>query len=114
MNIQPAHQVSADMRPDQQPVCLCHDMLNCPDQATVEINANQLARIAELLDMLDGFLRRADGVADRLSDYLHATRHNHPHRSGYDANLLIDQISFTAPLPPRPPPTTARVSAGHR
>jgi len=35
------------------------------DQATISINAAQLARIAELLDILDGFLRHADGVADR-------------------------------------------------
>jgi hypothetical protein len=93
MNNRPAQHVSAD---NPQPPCLCHHTLNCPDQATVEINAAQLARIAELLDLLDGFLRRADGVAGRLADHLHATRHNHPHRTGYDANLLIDQVSFTA------------------
>jgi hypothetical protein len=93
MNTKPAQQVSADMQPDRQP-CLCHDMLDCPDQAAAEINAAQLARIAELFDMLDGFLRRADDVANRLADYLHDTRH--PYRTGYDANLLIDQVSFTA------------------
>lgn len=38
-------------------------------RATISINAAQLARIAELLDILDGFLRHADGVADRLADY---------------------------------------------
>lgn len=96
MNIQPAQQISEAMRPEQQPTCLCHDTLDCPDQATVEINANQLAHITELFDMLDGFLRHANGIADHLADYLHATRHNHPHRTGYDANLLIDQVSFTA------------------
>jgi hypothetical protein len=74
-------------------------MLDCPQQATVEININKLADIAELLDLLDGFLRRADGIADRLADYLHATGRDHPqppHWTGYTANLLIDQISFTA------------------
>ena len=97
MNTQPAQQISAEMLPDQQPACLCHDMLDCPDQATVEINAAQLAHIAELFDTLDGFLRRADGIAGRLADYLHTARHDHPHRGGYyDANLLIDQVSFTA------------------
>jgi hypothetical protein len=90
------------MQPDRQ-LCLCHDMLDCPDQAAVEINAAHLADIAELLDLLDGFLRRADGVADRLADYLHDTRHNHPYRTGYDANLLIDQVSF----PPTPSAPTA-------
>ena len=63
------------------------------------INAAQLADIAELLDLLDGFLRHADGIADRLADYLHATGRDHPqppHWAGYNANLLIDQVSFTA------------------
>jgi len=96
MNTQPAQQVPASITRSDQSLCLCHDVLDCPDQATVEINAAQLARIAELFDTLDGFLRRADGVADRLADYLHDTRHNHPYRTGYDANLLIDQVSFTA------------------
>jgi hypothetical protein len=69
------------------------------DQATISINAAQLARIAELLDILDGFLRHADGVANRLADYLHATGRDRPQPpdwAGYDANLLIDQVSFTA------------------
>ena len=99
MNIQPDQQVPADSpQSDQQSLCLCHDMPNCPQQTTVEINANQLARIAELLDLLDGFLRHA-GIADHLADYLHATRRNHPqppHQASYNANLLIDQVSFTA------------------
>jgi hypothetical protein len=97
MNTQPVQHVSANRpKPDQQPVCLCHHMLDCPDQATVEINATQLTRVAELLDVLDGFLRSDNGVADHLADHLHAARHNHPHRTDYDASLLIDQVSFTA------------------
>jgi hypothetical protein len=97
MNNDPAQQDSATTaRADQQPACLCHDMLDCPDQATVAINANQLARIAELLVLLDGFLRSDNGIADRLADHLHLARGHHPHHSGYDANLLIDQVSFTA------------------
>jgi len=99
MNIQPAQQVPANTAQSDQPLCLCHDTLDCPEQATVEINANQLARIAELLDVLDGFLRHANGIADQLADYLHATGHDHPqppHWASYDANLLIDQVSFTA------------------
>jgi hypothetical protein len=70
-----------------------------PRQATMPINAAQLARVAELLDILDGFLRRGDGIADRLADYLHATGRDHPQPpnwAGYNANLLIDQVSFTA------------------
>ena len=47
-------------------------------QATIPINAAQLAHIAELLDILDGFLRYADGIANRLADYLHATGRDHP------------------------------------
>jgi alpha-D-ribose 1-methylphosphonate 5-triphosphate diphosphatase PhnM len=77
-------------------------MLNCPEQATVEINANQLARITELLDILDGFLRHSNTVADHLADYLRATGRDHPqlpHGTSYDANLLIDLVSFTAHAP---------------
>jgi hypothetical protein len=97
MNIQPAQQVPADSPQSDRWLCLCHDMLDCPAQATVEINANQLADVAEILHLLDGFLRHPDGVADRLAAYLHATRRDHPRdRAGYDANLLIDKVSFTA------------------
>ena len=68
-----------------------------PDQVTIPINTNQLAHLAELLDILDGFLRHAGGIAYQLADYLHATGRDHPqHPDRYDANLLIDQVSFTA------------------
>lgn len=99
MNTPPAQQISVDIQPNKQPLCLCHDMLDCPGQVTVKINAAQLARIAELLEMLDGFLRHTDGIAHHLADYLHATGRDHPqppHWTAYNANLLIDQISFTA------------------
>jgi hypothetical protein len=55
--------------------------------------------IAKLLDILDGFLRHTDGIADHLADYLHTTRRDRaqpPDWAGYDANLLIDQVGFTA------------------
>ncbi|HUH69147.1 MAG TPA: hypothetical protein VLZ05_09865 [Mycobacterium sp.] len=99
MNIQPAQQVPADIPQPDQSLCRCHDTPDCPEQATVEINANQLAHIAELLDLLDGFLRHANTIGDRLADYLRATGRDHPqppHWASYDANLLIDQVSFTA------------------
>ena len=96
MNTQPAQPIPGNgQHPDQQ----CYDKLDCPDQAMTAINAAQLADIAELIDLLDGFLRRADGIADRLADYLRATGRDHPqppHWAGYNANLLIDQVSFTA------------------
>lgn len=68
-------------------------------QATTTINTAQLADIAELLDILDGFLRNADDIADRLTDYLHTTGRDQPQLpdgASYNANLLIDQLSFTA------------------
>ncbi|HXO84219.1 MAG TPA: hypothetical protein VN803_01715 [Gemmatimonadales bacterium] len=68
-------------------------------QATTAINTAQLADIAELLDILDGFLRNADDIADRLADYLHTTGRDQPQLpdgASYNANLLIDQLSFTA------------------
>jgi hypothetical protein len=87
-----------------------------PSHATVPINARQLAHIAELLDILDGFLRRADGIADRLADYLHATGRDRPqpplgrlecepaHRPGQRHR----------PQPVRPLPRTATVSTRYR
>jgi hypothetical protein len=48
------------------------------DHATMPINTAQLAHIAELLHILDAFLRRGDGIADRLADYLHATGRDPP------------------------------------
>jgi hypothetical protein len=87
MNTQPAQPIPGN---GQQPA---------PDHATIPINATQLAHIAELLDILDGFLRHADGIAERLADYLHATGRDQaqpPTWAGYNANLLIDQVSFTA------------------
>ena len=99
VNIQPTQQVPANSpQSNQQPLCLCHDRLDCPTQATVKINANQLADLSELLHLIDGFLRHT-GIADHLADYLHATGRDHPQPrdwAGYHANLLIDQISFTA------------------
>jgi hypothetical protein len=71
MNIQPAQHVRAD-DPDRPP-CLCHDLTDCPEQATEEINAAQLAHVAELLDLIDGFLRSGNGIADHLTDYLQTT-----------------------------------------
>jgi hypothetical protein len=68
-------------------------------QATTTINTAQLADIAELLDILDEFLRNADDIADRLADYLHTTGRDQPQLSdgaSYNANLLIDQVSFNA------------------
>lgn len=85
MNTQPAQTITGN---GQQPD---------PDHAAIPINTAQLAHIAELLDILDGFLRRGDGIADHLADFLHTTGRDHPqHSDRYDANLLIDQVSFTA------------------
>jgi hypothetical protein len=117
MNIQPAQQVPANSPQSDQSRCLCHDMHDCRTQATVEINASQLADVAELLAMLDGFLRHVDGIADRLADYLHATGRDEPrppHWVGYNANLLIDQVSFTTHGLGAYRHQPARVSAGHR
>jgi hypothetical protein len=87
MNVQPAQAIPSN---GQQPD---------PNRTAIPINAAQLSHIAELLDILDGFLRRADGIADNLADYLHATGRDQPQPPDwacYNANLLIDQVSFTA------------------
>lgn len=100
MKTPPAQPVSANtLQPNPELWQLCHDGLGCREETTVEIDAAQLARIAELLDLLDGFLRSGNGVADRLADYLHITGGDRPQpheRAGYDANLVIDLVSFTA------------------
>ena len=99
MNIQPAQPVPANIPQSDQSLCPCHGTPDCPEQTTVEINANQLARIAELLNVLDGFLRHTNTIGDHLADYLRATGRDKPqppHGASYDANLFIDQVSFTA------------------
>jgi site-specific recombinase XerD len=58
-------------------------------QATTPINTAQLADIAELLALLDGFLRHADDIADRLADYLHTTGRDHPLGRRDHALLLV-------------------------
>ncbi|UQX13636.1 hypothetical protein [Candidatus Mycobacterium methanotrophicum] len=87
MNIQPTQEIpNASHQPG-------------PDRTAIPINAAQLCDIAELLTILDGFLRHADGIANRLADYLHATGRDRPQLpdgTAYNANLLIDQVSFTA------------------
>ena len=111
MNIQPAQPIpGASQQSDQQSTCLCHDTLDCPEQAAVEINAAQLARVAELLDVLDGFLRRADGIADRLANYLHATGRDHPQPpdpTGPPATTRTCSSTRSA-SPPTPSASTAR------
>ena len=58
-----------------------------------------LRKIKKLIDLLDGFLRHTNTIGNYLADYLRATGRDHPqppHWAGYNANLLIDQVSFTA------------------
>jgi hypothetical protein len=117
MNAQPAQQVPVNIPQSDQSLCLWHDTPDCPEQATAEINANQLARIAELLDVLDGFLRHTNTIGDHLADYLHATGRDNPqppHCAGYNANLPIDQVSITAHTIRAHRQQRARVSAGYR
>lgn len=56
------------------------------------ISAGELARISEMLTILDSFLR-SNSIAGLLTAHLRANGYDHP---GYDAALLIDQISFSA------------------
>jgi hypothetical protein len=69
-----------------------------PDTATATVNADQLQTIAELLDVIDGFLR-SDNIAELLTAYLHSTGADQPrppHGASYTTDLLIDPISFNA------------------
>jgi hypothetical protein len=56
------------------------------------VGTDELARIAELLAIIDGFLRSRP-VPELLAEHLHDIGVDHP---GYDAALLIEQVSFTA------------------
>ncbi len=80
---------------DQQPMCPCHDAVDCPDQATVTINAAELARLGGLLTDIDEFLRCGNGVAELLADF-YATHRGHPHPR-LAAATLIDLVGFTIP-----------------
>lgn len=50
-------------------------------------NTAQLARVDDLLNALDGFLRRTDDIIDRLADHLHATSRNPRARLATDDTL---------------------------
>jgi hypothetical protein len=103
MNTQPAQPIPGNgQHPDQQ----CYDKLDCPDQPMTAINAAQLA------DILDGFLRHGDGIADRLADYLHATGRDHPNpQLGRLQRQPAHRPSqLHRPLPACPPPRTATVT----
>lgn len=96
MNTEPAQHVPAHIGSrSEQLACLCHDTIDCPEQATIAIGVTALARAADLLDLLDGFLRSGN-VADNLRDYLDTTKTDHPNRAGYDTNLVIDLVGLTA------------------
>lgn len=73
------------------------------DVVMVSVPAAQLAGIADLLAVLDEFLRSSDGAIDRLAEHLAgraAAADQDPgtrlEMARYDANLLIDQLSLAA------------------
>lgn len=63
-----------------------------PVKDPAAVSDGELNSITAALTILDEFLR-SDSIAALLAAHLRATGHDHP---GYDAALLIDQISFTA------------------
>lgn len=63
-----------------------------PDQRSARISHDQLAGIADLLAIIDVFLR-SHLIPHLLAQHVRGIGSNH---SGYDAALLIDRISFTA------------------
>ncbi len=79
----------------RQPMCPCHDAVDCPDRATVTIHAAELARLGELLTDIDEFLRCGNGVTELLADF-YATHRGHPHPR-LAAATLIDLVCFTVP-----------------
>lgn len=74
------------------------DTTDQSEEIAMNISIDQLRDIADLLDIIDGFLR-SDTIAEHLTDYLHATGADQPrlpHGASYTTGPLIDQISFTA------------------
>jgi hypothetical protein len=65
---------------------------SCPAACPVEEHDAGLDELARLLTTIDEFLRSPHMPA-RLAAFLSATGHQHP---GYDAGLLIDDVSFAA------------------
>lgn len=62
----------------------------------VPISADELARIAEYLAIVDEFLR-SETIPEQFAEHLRATGlHDPSNPYRYDAAYLIDQISFTA------------------
>jgi hypothetical protein len=85
--------ISTPIDTDDLPACPCHDTVDCPDRATVAIAASQLLELADLLAVIDEFLRCGNGAASRLVDFCARRGERHP---GFSANNLIDAVSFTA------------------
>lgn len=73
MNTQPVQPIPADGLVSDQSLVGLHDMPELPAEPTVEIGAGQLARIAEVLNVIDEFLRCGNDIAGRLADYLEVT-----------------------------------------
>lgn len=68
---------------------------NDTDQtATISMTARQGGDLADLLDLLDQFLREGPGVADALTAFYRSHRHEQHPRAA--ALCLIDQVGFTA------------------
>lgn len=63
------------------------------DEAMISVPAASLVPLAHLLSVLDEFLRSSRVIADDLADFL---RHHGSHDPGFDACILIDELSFTA------------------
>lgn len=61
------------------------------DQTSLTIS--QIQAINDVLADLDEFLRGHPGVLEALSEFLAGRGQKHPR---FDANNLIDQVSFTA------------------
>ena len=88
-----AHLDPLDQITEARPGCPCHDAAVCPDEATVTVNAAELARLGELLTDTDVFLRGGNGVAERLADFYAHRGHPHP---AFAATNLTDAVCFTA------------------
>jgi hypothetical protein len=100
MNTKPAQHIPADSRQSDQSLCLCHDMHDCPEQT----NRRDQRQPARAHRRTPRPARRVPTPQHHQSATIWPTTsappgRDHPqppHWDSYDANLLIDEVSFTA------------------
>ncbi|WAX58436.1 hypothetical protein M6B22_06635 [Jatrophihabitans cynanchi] len=84
-------------------------MTTIGNRTRITLTAQTVEKIAELLERCDEFIRHADpAVRAELCTHLG------PHASGYDLNLFIDDLGFTAAELRHQLATAAEIAVEHQ